>query len=117
MRWTFCGEKTALDQPANCALCRTFADADVFRQLSIPDLYLGASLFRFGSEPEVDKEAGWAAIVSGEVAHEDVDEVWIDLDHSYTSQYYSFTEAIALALSVALVCRARRKENDDDSRY
>ena len=77
-------------------MCGAFADADVFGQLSITDLDVGATLLGFGGEPEIDEEAGGATVVAGEIAHKDLDDVRIDWDHSCISQYYSVAKAIAL---------------------
>ena len=37
-----------------------------------------------GEEPEIDEEARGAAVVADQVAHEDVGEVGIELEHGYT---------------------------------
>jgi hypothetical protein len=37
-----------------------------------------------GAEPDVDEEAGGAAVVADEVAEEDVGDVGIEPQHSYT---------------------------------
>ena len=88
-----------LDQPADGALCGTFADADVFGQLSISDLYLRAALFGLGGEPEIDKKADRSAIMPGEIAHKNLNDVGVDCNHSCISQYYSVVEAIASSFS------------------
>ena len=89
-----CREKFAADEPGDGGLGRTFGDAGGFGELLIADGDCGgtALLGRFlllrllllRGEPEIDKEAGGAAVVADEVAEENVGDVGVELEHGYT---------------------------------
>ena len=93
------GEEFAADEPTYGRLRGAFGDADGFGELLIADgdgggaallgifLLLGFLLLHLlllRGEPEIDEEAGGAAVVADEVAEENVGYVGIELEHGCT---------------------------------
>jgi hypothetical protein len=79
-----CGEEFAADEPAYGGLRGTFRDANGFGELLIADADGGGAALLLASEPDVDEKAGRTAVVADEVAHEDVGDVGVELEHGYT---------------------------------
>ena len=81
----FCdGEQFAADEPADGGLRGAFGDADGLGEILIADSDRRVAALLFGDEPDVDEEAGRAAVVADEIAQEDVGNVGIELKHGYT---------------------------------
>jgi hypothetical protein len=78
------GEELAADEPAYRRLRGAFRDADRFGELLIADADGGVAALLLAGKPDVDEEAGGAAVVADEVAQENVSDVGIELEHSYT---------------------------------
>jgi hypothetical protein len=78
------GEEFAPDEPGYGGLCGAFGDADGFGEILIADGDGAGVALLLGCEPDVDEEAGGAAVVADEVGQEDVGDVGIELEHGYT---------------------------------
>ncbi len=68
---------------------RALGDADGFGEFLIADADGGGAallgiFLLLRREPEIDEKAGGTAIVADEVAHENVGDVGIELEHGYT---------------------------------
>jgi hypothetical protein len=77
-------EEFAADKPGDGGLGGAFGDADGFGEILIADGDGGAASLLLRGEPDVDEEAGGAAVMADEVAQEDVGDVGIKLEHGYT---------------------------------
>src|SRR5215469_6925834 len=78
------GEKLTADEPADGGLRGAFGDADGLGEVLVADLDGGATALLLGGEPDVDEEAGGAAVMTDEIAQEDFGDVGIELQHGYT---------------------------------
>src|SRR5438477_486554 len=97
----------ASHEPIHGCLCGTFGDANGFRHLSITHLNGSRATLLFPRKPQVHQETDGPAIMSDQIAHQDVDDVVIHRDHSYTNYYYSSPWLIATAGPCKLGCVSR----------
>src|SRR4051812_35050415 len=73
-------QQLALDQPRDPGLSGALGDSNGIGQRLVADLYpLSAAAAEFKREVKVNQEAGWLAIVTDQVAHQDVAYVIINL--------------------------------------
>jgi len=79
-----CREKFAANKPAYGGLRGAFGDADGFGEILVADGDGGGAALLLCREPNVDEEAGGAAIVADEIAEEDIGDVGVELEHGYT---------------------------------
>jgi hypothetical protein len=77
-------EEFAADEPGYGGLRGALRDADGFGEVLIADADRRGAALLFACEPEIDEETGGAAIVTYEVAHEDVGDIGIEFEHGYT---------------------------------
>jgi hypothetical protein len=93
------GEEFAADEPRYGRLRGAFGDADGFGEVLIADgdgggaallkmfllgIFLLSTFLLLRGEPDVDEEAGGAAVVANEVAEKDVGDVGVEFEHGYT---------------------------------
>jgi hypothetical protein len=78
------GEEFAADEPTYGGLGRAFGDTDGFGELLVADGDGRGPTLLLRGEPDVDEEAGGAAVVANEIAEKDVGDVGVELEHGYT---------------------------------
>ena len=76
----------AADQPAYGRLRGTLGDADGFGEILITDGDGRVAALLLAGKPEVDEKARRAAIVSDEVAQENVGDIRVEFQHGYTDR-------------------------------
>ena len=75
------GEEFAAQEPADAGLRGAFGDADIFGEFAVADGDGATAALLFGGDPEIDEEAGGAAVAADEIAEECVDNVVVELGH------------------------------------
>jgi hypothetical protein len=78
------GEQLPSDQPTHRRLRRTLRQSDRLGQFLITSLNGPPPACLLGGEPYIDKEAGRSPIVPGQVTHQYVYDVIIEIQHGYT---------------------------------
>ena len=71
-----------MDQPSNRTLSGAFRDPHRFSEIAVTDTDSFPLPLLFRSKPQVDKVAHWSAVMPDKIAHQAVENVFIQLDHA-----------------------------------
>ena len=71
-----------MDQPGNCTLSGAFRDPYGFSEIAVAYTDGFSLPLLFPSKPQVDEVAHGSAVMSNQIAHQAVENVFIQLDHA-----------------------------------
>ena len=71
-----------MDQPSNRTLSGAFRDPHRFSEIAVADTHSFVLPLLFRSKPQVDEVAHWSAVMPDKIAHQAVENVFIQLDHA-----------------------------------
>ena len=61
---------------------RTFRDTHTFRDLAVADIHGFLLPLLLSSEPQIDEVTDWAPVMPDEIAHQAIENVFIQLNHA-----------------------------------